>query len=122
MNFFDARVVATDGRKIVLDSEGLGRIEAFSDAEFIRQSAEVVVAVRPENFRLSTQADTTASGSVRGTLVTSAYLGDRSHFHVSVEAYPEPIAVAGLDSGNASRGSEVWLSWQQSSLLVLPGS
>lgn len=64
---------------------------------------------------------------VRGELATSAYLGNRSHYFVTVEGSENPIEVASQDSGPRSdqtlkRGSEVWLSWAEGALVLLPAT
>ena len=83
-----------------------------------------MVALRPEKLKLTQQPDANAPYNVKGELSTSAYLGDRSHFYVSVEGHDEQVAVAGQDSGlsgqSIQRGSEVWLSWNEESMVVLP--
>lgn len=120
MNFFDAEVSEMIGDEITLTTEGLGRISLNSTAEFVRRGGKVVVAIRPEKLSLSDRVEGDDMFSIQGTLSTSAYLGDRSHFYVSVQGHDEPIAVAGQDSFSLERGSEVSLSWNADSILLLP--
>jgi len=125
MNFVDARVTELRGDVAVLEANGLGQVRAPGGADFIREGAQVVVAVRPEKLFLSQQSDSNGRCSVQGEMKTTAYLGDRSHFYVSVGGCEKPLAVAALEveslSGQAlQRGDPVWLSWDDESLLLLP--
>ena len=124
MNFFDARVVDVQGEKALLDTQGLGQVKVVSKGDLLQEDNRLVVALRPEKLSLSLQRSA-QDHVVRGELATSAYLGDRSHFFVSLDGYDKPVEVAGQESGLASdqaleRGSEVWLSWAEESLLLLP--
>jgi len=124
MNFFDAQVVDVQGGKAVLRTQGLGQVRIAVDDVIVQKDARFVVALRPEKLLLSTERSA-EDHTVRGELATSAYLGDRSHFFVSVDGYENPIEVAGQESGIASdqpleRGSEVWLSWAEESMVLLP--
>jgi spermidine/putrescine transport system ATP-binding protein/putrescine transport system ATP-binding protein len=54
-----------------------------------------------------------------------AYLGDRSHYYVSVEGSDKPLAVAAQETsaslgGHLERDAAVWLSWADDALIVLP--
>ncbi|MEM7565099.1 MAG: ABC transporter ATP-binding protein, partial [Pseudomonadota bacterium] len=123
MNFFNARVVQVGEDKTTLEAEGLGELSVKQDADFIRKDEQLVVALRPEKLKLTSEQ--TGEYSIKGALSTSAYLGDRSHFYVSVEGYESPVAVAGQESGFSSgqslqRGSDVWLSFAEESLVLLP--
>jgi spermidine/putrescine ABC transporter ATP-binding subunit len=123
MNFFNAQVVEMQGERAVVEAEGLGQVTVASDESFVKKYAQVVVALRPEKLALTRQQDADAHNGVKGTLNTSAYLGDRSHFYVSVNGIEKPVAVASQESGFSSgleRGGEVWLSWADDSPILLP--
>lgn len=127
MNFFDARVVDVQGNQVEIDAKGLGSMKLSSEEDFVNKNAEIVVALRPEKLLLSMDGDTGGRGSVKGQLSTSAYLGDRSHYYVTLEGYDKPVSVASQEVISASgqsleRGSEVWLSWAEESLVLLPAS
>jgi len=126
MNFFDAQVIEVQDHMAVVDTQGLGKVQVPAAAEFIRKDAKVVVAVRPEKMELTSQPDS-QNNCVRGELATSAYLGNRSHYFVTVEGSENPIEVASQGSGPESdqtlrRGSEVWLSWAEGALVLLPAT
>ncbi len=125
MNFIDARVSEIHGDQVLLNTQGLGRIQAFGNADFLEQGKEIVVAIRPEKLSLTTAPAPEGRITVKGKLKTSAYLGNRSHFYVSVDGCKKALAVAAheveLSSGQSlERGSEVWLSWAEESLVLLP--
>ncbi|MDA9981470.1 ABC transporter ATP-binding protein [Gammaproteobacteria bacterium] len=125
MNFIDARVIEAQGEQVVLEAKGLGQVRALGSAEFVRAGAEVVVAIRPEKLYLSEQSETDRRCSAKGELKTMAYLGDRSHYYVTVDGREKPLAVAAQEVESFSgqplnRGSVVWLSWSDESLVLLP--
>jgi spermidine/putrescine transport system ATP-binding protein/putrescine transport system ATP-binding protein len=87
----------------------------------------VVVGIRPEKLSLTTMPPTGGINFVEGELITSAYLGSRSHFYVSIKGCKKPFAVATREielpsSQSLDRGNEVWLSWADESLVLLPPS
>ncbi|MDH3378402.1 MAG: ABC transporter ATP-binding protein [Gammaproteobacteria bacterium] len=125
MNFIDARVIEVEGERAVLEARGLGRVRAVASADFVRQGAQVVVAVRPEKLSLSYESSSDGRCSVQGEMKTAAYLGDRSHIYVTVDGCEKPLSVAAQEVESSSgqpieRGSEVWISWADESLVLLP--
>ena len=125
MNFIDARVIEVQGEQVVLESKGLGQVRALGSAEFVREGAQVIVAIRPEKLFLSEQSGTNGRCSAKGELKTMAYLGDRSHYYVAVDGREKSLAVASQEVESFSgqplgRGSVVWLSWSDESLVLLP--
>ncbi|MCP4979909.1 MAG: ABC transporter ATP-binding protein, partial [Gammaproteobacteria bacterium] len=123
MNFFNAQVVDRQGERAVVDAEGLGQVTVSSVESFVQKDAKVVVALRPEKLSLASQQNSDTQSGVKGTLSTSSYLGDRSHFYVSVDGLEKPVAVASQESGFTSgleRGGDVWLSWADDSPILLP--
>lgn len=121
MNFFDGQVVAVEGEQAVVETQGLGRVNTATDQRSIQQGDQVVVALRPEKLTLSDRNDAEAANTVKGTLETSAYFGGFSHFYVSVEGAEKRIEVATQDSKlSIDRGGDIWLSWNEESLVLLP--
>jgi len=110
MNFFEGVVVAPG--EIV--APPLGRVKASTSAA---TGTRVLVALRPEKIVLSAE-----HGIVTGTITAASYLGERSHYMVSVEGRAEPIAVAAqnasLQDGHAP-GEIVHLSWAPEAMVVL---
>jgi len=125
MNFLDARVTDVADGQAVLDAAGLGKVRAPANAGFVQKGATVVVAVRPEKLTISGQQPANGRSAVQGAMQAVAYLGDRSHYYVSVEGRDKPLAVAAQEvdasrSHSLDREAVVWLSWADDALIVLP--
>ncbi|MEM7292416.1 MAG: ABC transporter ATP-binding protein [Pseudomonadota bacterium] len=121
MNFFDATVKSVEGNRAIIEAQGLGQIDVSADQECISPGNDVIVALRPEKLSLSQQHIDGAENSVQGTMSTSAYLGDLTHFFVKIEGREQAIEVASqaFDQG-VERGSHVHLSWASDAVVVLP--
>ncbi len=125
MNFMDASVVDVEDGRVVLDTASLGRIQATVGGDFASKGAKVVVAIRPEMLTLSKQRDPNGGNAAQGILKTTAYLGDRSHFYVSVDGADKPFAVAAHEAETSltqslATDTAVWLKWPDEALIVLP--
>ena len=124
MNFFDASVKELTNGEAVLETAGLGTVTARGAPAFVHCGDRVVVAVRPEKLMLSPERDDSRAG-VQGMMTTATFLGDRSHFYVSVEGQEKALAISAQGPSAASmkfmeRGSPVWVSWTDDSLILLP--
>ena len=125
MNFVEATVTDVRNGEAVLDAAGLGNITARSSADFVQKGANIIVAIRPEKLLLSVEQNSDGRGAVQGTMKASAYLGDRSHFYVSVDGCEKPFAVAASEVGtnggqSLDQQDAVWLSWADEALVLLP--
>jgi spermidine/putrescine ABC transporter ATP-binding subunit len=125
MNFLDAKVSDVADGHASLDAAGLGKVKAPASAGFVHQGATVVVAIRPEKLTISTEQPANGRSAVQGVMKTVAYLGDRSHFYVSVKGTDKPLAVAAQEvdaslDQSLERDAAVWLSWADDALIVLP--
>jgi ABC-type Fe3+/spermidine/putrescine transport system ATPase subunit len=125
MNFVEAQVTNVHNGEAILDTAGLGRVTAPANSDFVRKGANIVVAIRPEKLTLSVQRDSDGRETASGTIKTSAYLGDRNHFYVSIDGCEKPLAVAAADEDDNSdqpmaRESTVWISWNKEALILLP--
>ena len=124
MNFLDAVVMEQRENGLVLDAAGLGQVTVARGATSFEPGAQAVVAIRPERLTVSSEKAAPQGNGVEGTIRTTAYLGDRSHFYVSVEGCEKPFAVAAQDTGFADMDalgsdSKVWISWKDDALIVL---
>jgi spermidine/putrescine transport system ATP-binding protein/putrescine transport system ATP-binding protein len=124
MNFIDASVVELTAGEAVLDTAGLGRLKAPASATFVQKGTNIVVAIRPEKLSLSKERPADGQNAVQGVIATAAYLGDRSHFYVSVGGCDKPLAVAAQEvqltaSQSLDRDSAVWLSWADGAVVLL---
>jgi len=126
MNFFDADVVSAANGRSDLNVQGLGKISVPSEQLSTVGRSRVSVAIRPERFRLADAPVDGAGNVVQGKLSNAAYLGERSHFFVSVEGADQPVAVSSQNTaahrfGDADRGRAVWLSWSDDAVVILDG-
>jgi spermidine/putrescine ABC transporter ATP-binding subunit len=126
MNFINASVTDLAEGQAVLDTAGLGRITAPASAAFIQKGANIVVAIRPEKLSLSKDRPANGRSAVEGVIKTAAYLGDRSHFYVSVAGCDKPVAVAAQEvqvsvGQSLDRDTPVWLSWDDEAVVLLSG-
>ena len=124
MNFFEARVTGVNGTHVTVDAQGLGRIAAKSGERRYTEGEKVQVAIRPEKLRLSDDKPAGAKNAVTGILENAAYLGERSHFYVSVDGLPSPVAVSAqnrerVDPVGASDSKPVWLQWSDEAIVML---
>jgi len=124
MNFVEASVVALENGEAVIDTSGLGRLTVSAGDSFIHRGAQLVAAIRPEKLRVSKHKPD-GHDTVRGVMKAAAYLGDRSHFFVSVDGCEKPLAVAAheMDSADEAllkRDDAVWLSWAKEAVILLP--
>jgi spermidine/putrescine ABC transporter ATP-binding subunit len=125
MNFLDARVTDMADGQAALDAAGLGKVKAPADAGFVHKGASVIVAIRPEKLAISREPPANGRSAVQGVMKAVAYLGDRSHYYVSVEGSDKPLAVAAQEVGaspgqSLERDAAVWLSWADDALILLP--
>lgn len=125
MNFFEGRVREGRGGLVVVESPELGRVEANGAGAVPLPGERITVGIRPEKIRLLQEPPGENVNAVEGRLGPSAYLGDRSHYYVSLARREAPVAVAvqNLDRSlaDASGGHErVWLSWSREAAVLLP--
>jgi len=125
MNFLDAQVTDVVDGQAVLDTAGLGEVKAEASTGVAHKGATVIVAVRPEKLTISRERPGNGRSAVQGVMQAVAYLGDRSHYYVSVEGSDKPLAVAAQEAAaslgdHLERDAAVWLSWADDALIVLP--
>jgi spermidine/putrescine transport system ATP-binding protein/putrescine transport system ATP-binding protein len=122
MNFFRGTVRRNGAAMGAVETEGLGSIPVPLDQLTKPDGAPVQVALRPEKFSLSADKPD-APHWVAGKLTTSAYLGERSHYYITIDGKDEPVAVStqNLSRGadQAAMGTPVWLSWSPDSVVIL---
>jgi spermidine/putrescine ABC transporter ATP-binding subunit len=90
INFFHATVKDMSGDSVSVNAGLLGIIALprANVAAGIKQDDHILLAIRPEHVRFSAQG-------IAGELLTSTFLGERSHFHVKIAGRSEPVAISG---------------------------
>lgn len=92
MNFFPAGLRGRENGALVVDCAGLGTV-AVPEGNRHGEGDPSTVAIRPERLRLAAEPPPGAL-SVPVRLISSAFLGDRSHHLVRAEGLPQPVMVA----------------------------
>ena len=90
INFFHATVREITAETATVNAGVLGvfALPAANLAPGIKPGDHILLAIRPEHVRFSVQG-------VAGEILTSTFLGERSHFHVRIPGRSEPVAVSG---------------------------
>jgi spermidine/putrescine ABC transporter ATP-binding subunit len=120
INLIEATVKAIAGSDVTLEAAAIGTLKANAIAD-IKAGDKVMIAIRPENLHLS-GAKPGSQPFVEGSIKASAYLGDRSQYHVHVKGRATPLYVA---AQNADTNSEiditrpVYVSWNTGAMILL---
>ncbi len=123
MNFFDGTVTSLKGDTAVIKVDGLGEVSASMGAVPLLAGDSVNVAIRPEKFVLTDEKPDGVQYCVKGQLNNAAYLGERSHYYISVDGVSKPVAVSAQNRERAqeteTQSRPVWLSWNSAAIVVL---
>ncbi len=124
MNFFEGRVGARVNGRADLEVAGLGAVSVPTPKPAPAEGARICVAIRPEKLLLTPEPPAEARNLVEGQLDAIAYLGERSHFFVTLPGAERPVAVSAQNHvsgwlGEADRGRPVWLNWSDDALVLL---
>jgi spermidine/putrescine transport system ATP-binding protein/putrescine transport system ATP-binding protein len=111
INFFHAtlRELTADIATVNAGVLGILNLPAGNLAPGLKPGDHILLAIRPEHVGFSSQG-------VAGEIVTSTFLGARSHFHVRIPGRSEPVAV----SNNAPPAGAVHLAFPPDKLIGLP--
>lgn len=124
MNFFRGTVRRNGSAMAAIEAEGLGTIQMPTAKITKPDGAPVQIGLRPEKFTLSPAKPDTAH-TVEGHLRTAAYLGERSHYYLSIPGKDEPVAVSSsnntrqFSAENDTNGQALWLSWSPEAIVIL---
>ena len=118
MNFFPAALRGRENGAFLVDCAGLGAL-AVPEGNRRGEGAPDTLAIRPERLRLSAMPPAAGQPAVPVHLISSAFLGDRSHHLVRAEGAPQPVMVA-PQSGEAvpSPDAPLWLIADPASALL----
>jgi len=123
MNFFDGTVISVKDGNAVIKVGGLGEVSAQAGAEPLLAGNAVSVAIRPEKLSLADEKPKGAQYAAKGQLNNAAYLGERSHYYVSIDGVSQPVAVSAQNRDRAKKAEgqnrPVWLSWNSAAIVVL---
>ncbi|MEM6934372.1 MAG: ABC transporter ATP-binding protein [Pseudomonadota bacterium] len=127
MNFFDGKIRGRANGHTTLDVEALGTLTVPNERVPDAYGTSVCVAIRPEKFALSDEAESDGINTVRGELDTMAYLGERSHYFVRLNGANKHVAVSAQNDapaslGDRNHGHPVWLNWSDDAIVVLGSS
>jgi spermidine/putrescine ABC transporter ATP-binding subunit len=111
MNFFHATLRDITDMAATVNAGLLGVITLprINLAPGLNVDDHIWLAIRPEHVRF-------ADAGVAGEVTASTFLGERSHFHVTIAGRSEPVAV----SGAAPSGNTVTLAFPPEHLIGLP--
>jgi spermidine/putrescine ABC transporter ATP-binding subunit len=111
INFFHATVkeMTSDTATVNAGLLGIISLPRANLAPGIKVDDHILLAIRPEHICFSPQG-------VTGEIVTSTFLGERSHFHVRIAGRSEAVAV----SGKAPPDGTVHLVFPPENLIGLP--
>lgn len=125
MNFFRGRVSQTEPGRLLVDTKEVGQVRVAVEMDKSECARDVIVGIRPENIFVSTERADNLPNAVKGLIDTAAFLGDRSHIYISVnDGRDVVLALMQNRGGAASRIDgecrEVWLSWRDDAIILLP--
>ena len=126
MNFFNGTIDTIGGGQATIKTDGLESLTSKGPYMDFSVGSDILAAVRPENIQVSMEKPE-GKNSAHGKVRASAFLGDRAHVYVKVDGRDEPILTAMPNlGGQASRMGyeehDVWLSWSEESVILLPPS
>ena len=125
INLFPGVVRELEHDCVTVDAGPAGMVQGRRPDFPLENGSDVTVAVRPEKIRVIEDASDERINVTSGCIEASAYLGDRSHFHVRVSGRDEPVAIATQNiqpmlGTEAPAGNRVWLNWSRDAVIFLP--
>lgn len=124
MNFFDGIVENIVGNTATINIGSLGKIKSNIDANTVKNNDEIVVGIRPEKLILELTKPDHDINVIEGKVGPTAYLGDRSHFHIIIPGREQPVAVAVQNMVNMSTervqsDRPVWLRFEPEAVVLI---
>ncbi len=107
-----------------VDGGPIGDVRVANSELSFGAGADVLVAIRPEKFTLSSEPPGGDVNVVEGRMGPTAYLGDRSHLYINIAGREQPVAVAMQNLADSTTmiapNQPVWLSWSENAIVLLP--
>jgi len=124
MNFFDGSLQSSSSGSAIVDAGPLGRIEAAINGLECGVGDDMMIAIRPEKIGLHLELPAGNANVVEARMGPTAYLGDRSHYHVYLEGRDQPVIVAaqnvkGPSDASGAADQRVWLSFSSEAVVLL---
>ena len=124
MNLFTGTISSGNNDIVTVSAGSLGEFQSPNTHGFDKGDS-VLIAVRPEKIMVSVDKPDDADHVLSGKAQTSAYLGDRSHFHFQVDGLEQAVSVASPNlrplSGRIQTAEQsCWLSWPAEAVILLP--
>ena len=121
INLIEATVKAVAGNDVTLEGAGIGQFQAPA-IDGLKAGQKITAAVRPEKLHLT--GTKPAGAAIEGTIQASAYLGDRSQYHVFVKGRETPLYVAAQNVDRATAAGfdpakPVYVTWDPKALILL---
>jgi spermidine/putrescine transport system ATP-binding protein len=122
MNFLDADV-RTEGNRIVVDVQGLGRAEVEPDqAPGGVPRGRSVVGIRPETLGILFPGEETDRRLAPGVVDEVVYYGDMTYYDVRIDGVPEPVTISNknfIGEPVLDVGTPTQVIWDERSLVLL---
>ncbi len=122
MNFLDADV-RTEGNRIVVDVQGLGRAEVEPDqAPGGVPEGRSVVGIRPETLGILFPGEETDRRLAPGIVDEVVYYGDMTYYDVRIDGVPEPVTISNknfIGEPVLDVGTPTQVIWDERSLVLL---
>lgn len=124
MNFLDADV-RTEGNRIVVDVQGLGRAGVEPDqAPGGVPQGRSVVGIRPETLGILFPGETTDRRLAPGVVDEVVYYGDMTYYDVRIDGVAEPVTISNknfIGEPVLDVGTPTQVIWDERSLVLLNG-
>ena len=124
MNFFEGSVREVANGATTVDAGPIGDVRTANREQSFGVGSDVLVAIRPEKFTLTSESPGGDVNVVEGRMGPTAYLGDRSHLYINIPGREQPIAIAMQNLADSTTmiapNQPVWLSWSENAIVLLP--
>ena len=120
MNFVTAQVVEENGKSIVLDTRGFGRVRVERPAGYAN-GGSTTLGIRPERLRVLWEDDT-ASHEVAGTVIERHYFGETTQLVVDIPGLEQPLSVTETNDFGADDipvGAAIRLAYDPEALVAM---
>lgn len=127
MNFLPAHVLSQADGLASIDIPGCGTTCSIAAERLAHCNGDISLAIRPERITLHRSRPAGPTSAVAGVLHDRMYLGERTHFQVTLDPSGTRVSVSSSTMkaealGTLDPGAQVWLSWPDDALIPLDNS